>query len=594
MSRTEGTTRTSPGGHADLAFVNGAVYTVDAARSRAQAVAVRDGRIAAVGTDADVRQLVGPRTEIVDLDGRMLLPGFQDAHVHPPAGGLEMLQCNLSDAHTRADYEGLVAAYAADHPDRPWIQGGGWSMSAFPRGAPGKDVLDAIVADRPVALFSRDGHSVWVNSKALEVAGVDASTEDPPDGRIERDATGAPSGTLHEGACDLVQRLGPEPTPEEEREGLRVSQRYLHSLGITAWQDAIVGGHYDTLDLYRSFAASGELTARVVGALWWDRHRGREQVEELEAKRGAGTVGRFRATSVKIMQDGIVENFTAGCLDPYLDADGNPTEQRGLSQVDPVELKTIVSELDARGFQVHFHTIGDRAVREALDAIEAARSRNGPSDHRHHLAHIQLVHPDDVPRFRSLGAVANGQPLWACLESQMVELTIPFLGDERAAWQYPFGSLVRSGATLAFGSDWSVSSPDPLKEMHVAVNRRVRPEEIEYTGGDRRAVEEIFLPEERIDLETAIAAFTIGSAFVNHLDDETGSIEAGKLADLTVVDRDLFAHPADELSLARVDATFVEGAAVRTPRCPRRDRPGRYPAVAARPRPPPPSQRSRR
>jgi predicted amidohydrolase YtcJ len=562
MSRTEGTTRTSPGGHADLAFVNGAVYTVDAARSRAQAVAVRDGRIAAVGTDAHVRQLVGPRTEIVDLDGRMLLPGFQDAHVHPPAGGLEMLQCNLSDAHTRADYEGLVAAYAADHPDRPWIQGGGWSMSAFPRGAPGKDVLDAIVADRPVALFSRDGHSVWVNSKALEVAGVDASTEDPPDGRIERDATGAPSGTLHEGACDLVQRLGPEPTPEEEREGLRVSQRYLHSLGITAWQDAIVGGHYDTLDLYRSFAASGELTARVVGALWWDRHRGREQVEELEAKRGAGTVGRFRATSVKIMQDGIVENFTAGCLDPYLDADGNPTEQRGLSQVDPVELKTIVSELDARGFQVHFHTIGDRAVREALDAIEAARSRNGPSDHRHHLAHIQLVHPDDVPRFRSLGAVANGQPLWACLEPQMVELTIPFLGDERAAWQYPFGSLVRSGATLAFGSDWSVSSPDPLKEMHVAVNRRVRPEEIEYTGGDRRAVEEIFLPEERIDLETAIAAFTIGSAFVNHLDDETGSIEAGKLADLTVVDRDLFAHPADELSLARVDATFVEGAAV--------------------------------
>jgi predicted amidohydrolase YtcJ len=562
MSRTEGTTRTSSGGHADLAFVNGAVYTVDAARSRAQGVAVRDGRIAAVGTDANVRELVGPRTEIVDLDGRMLLPGFQDAHVHPPAGGLEMLQCNLSDAHTRADYEGLVAAYAADHPDRPWIQGGGWSMSAFPRGAPGKDVLDAIVADRPVALFSRDGHSVWVNSKALEVAGVDASTEDPPDGRIEHDATGAPSGTLHEGACDLVQRLAPEPTPEEEREGLRVAQRYLHSLGITAWQDAIVGGHYDTLDLYRSFAASGELTARVVGALWWDRHRGREQVEELEAKRGTGTAGRFRATSVKIMQDGIVENFTAGCLDPYLDADGNPTEQRGLSQVDPEELKTIVSELDARGFQIHFHTIGDRAVREALDAIEAARSRNGPSDHRHHLAHIQLVHPDDVPRFRSLGAVANGQPLWACLESQMVELTIPFLGEERAAWQYPFGSLVRSGATLAFGSDWSVSSPDPLKEMHVAVNRRVRPEEVEYTGGDRRAVEEVFLPEERIDLETAIAAFTIGSAFVNHLDDETGSIEVGKLADLTVVDRDLFAHPADELSLARVHATFVEGAVV--------------------------------
>ena len=547
---------------ADLAFVNGAVYRGAAARSRARAVAVRDGAIVAVGADDTIREQLDARTEVIDLRGRMLLPGFQDAHVHPPSGGLEMLRCDLNDVYTRPEYEEVIAAYAARHPDVPWILGGGWYMSAFPRGAPEKGPLDAIVPDRPVALFSRDGHSVWVNSRALEIAGITAGSPDPPDGRIERDAAGEPTGTLHEGACDLVTEHAPEPTPEELIEGLRTAQRYLHSLGITAWQDAIVGGPYDTLDTYRSFAGSGELTARVVGALWWDRHRGEEQIDELVAQRTASSVEPFRATSVKIMQDGIIENFTAGSLEPYLDEAGAPTSRSGLSMVEPEALKRHVTSLDRLGFQCHFHAIGDRAVRECLDAIETALEANGPNDHRHHIAHIQVVHPDDIPRFRRLRTVANAQPLWACLDSQMCDLTIPFLGAERASWQYPFGSLVRAGATLAFGSDWSVSSPDPLKEIHIAVNRRALPEALEESGGSRRAVEEVFLPEERLDLATAIAAFTIGSAYVNHLDDVTGSIEVGKEADLTVVDRDLFAHPPEEIASARVGATYVRGVPV--------------------------------
>jgi hypothetical protein len=547
---------------ADLAFVNGSVYTVDAVRSRAQAVAVKDGRIVAVGSDGDLGDHVGPKTDVIDLAGRMLLPGFQDAHVHPPSGGLEMLRCDLNNLYTPAEYVEAIAAYARSHPERTWILGGGWYMGAFPRGAPERGALDAVVADRPVCLSSRDGHSVWVNSRALEVAGVTADTPDPPDGRIERDDRGEPSGTLHEGAIGLVEDKAPAPTADDLLEGLRVAQRYLHSLGITAWQDAIVGGHYDTLDTYRSFASSGELTARVVGALWWDRHRGDEQIEELEAQRDRSFVGRFRATSVKIMQDGIIENFTAGSLKPYLDAAGRPTARTGLSFVDPEALKRHVTRLDASGFQVHFHTIGDRAVREALDAVEVARSANGPNDLRHHLAHIQVVHPDDVPRFVELGVVANGQPLWAVYDAQMCDLTIPFLGEERSAWQYPFASLVRSGAVLAFGSDWSVSSPDPLAEIQLAVNRQVPEEQIGEVGGSRRAVEEAFLPDERIDLATAIAAFTMGSAFVNHFDAETGSIEVGKDADVIVLDRDLFALPVDEISSARVEATFVEGRPV--------------------------------
>jgi predicted amidohydrolase YtcJ len=544
-------------GTVDLAFVNGRVATMDAARRWAGAVAVSQGGIVAVGTDADARELVGSQTEVIDLDGRMLVPGFQDAHVHPPSSGFEMLHCNLSEAYDVREYERIVSDYAVAHLEEPWVVGGGWSMDVFAGGNPPKDVLDRIVPDRPVFLMSRDGHSAWVNSRALEVAGVTRDTPDPADGWIVRDAAGEPAGAVHEGAFVLVERHIPEALPSEWVEGLLAAQRHLHALGITAWQDAIVGGSYPTLDAYRQVAASGELTARVVGALWWDRYRGIEQVEDLLDARERGRVGRFGATTVKIMQDGVIENFTAAVLEPYLDAEGRPTDNRGKSFVEAEELKGAVTRLDAEGFQVHVHAIGERAVREALDAFEAARATNGPNDHRHHIAHIQVVHPDDVPRFHELGVVANAQPLWAVNEGQMLHLTIPFLGPERSSWQYPFASLVRSGAMLAMGSDWSVSSANPLWEMHVAVNRTA-PSAYEYGGGTG----EPFLPHERIDLPTALAGFTINSAFVNHLDHLTGSIEVGKRADLAVLDRDLFAHPVEEIADASVMLTFVDGERV--------------------------------
>ncbi|HSL14986.1 MAG TPA: amidohydrolase [Actinomycetota bacterium] len=545
---------------ADVVFVNGSVYTVDAARRWTRAVAVRGGRIVAVGTDDDVRSLIGARTEVHDLRDRMLLPGFQDAHVHPPSGGVEMLQCDMNEAYSLPEYERIAAAYAASHPDEEWILGGGWSMDAFPNGTPDRAPLDRVLPDRPAFLPNRDGHTAWVNSRALEMAGITAETPDPPDGRIERDAQGRPTGALHEGAMTLVRKLTPPTTQEQWEEGLLAAQRYLHSLGITAWQDAIVGGSYETYEAYRALAGRGDLTARVVGALWWDRLRGAEQIAELVDKRERGDVGRFRATSVKIMQDGVVETFTAAVIEPYLDAGGRPTERYGMSFVDPEALKAYVTELDALGFQVHFHALAERAVRECLDALEAARAANGPNDLRHHLAHIQIVHPDDVPRFRRLGAVANAQPLWAMNEGQMRNLTIPFVGSERAGWQYPFASLHRAGATLAMGSDWGVSSPNPMWEIHVAVNRTSFPGYV-YADDDE-AVEQPFLPDERLDLPTAIAAFTVGSAFVNHLEDVTGSIEPGKLADLVVLDRNPFEHPREEIHRTRPLLTMVEGVPV--------------------------------
>jgi predicted amidohydrolase YtcJ len=549
----------SPTASADTVLVNGAVYTVDAARSWAQAVAITDGRITIVGTDDDVRQAVGSSTEVVDLAGRMLVPGFQDAHVHPVSGGLDMLQCNLHDLSTADEYLAAIRAYADTHPEVPWILGGGWSMDAFEGGTPTATALDRIVPDRPVYLPNRDGHGAWVNSLALKIGGVTRDTPDPADGRIERDAQGEPSGTLHEGAGDLVNIHAPEPSADDLAEGLRKGQEYLHSLGITAWQDAIVGtiSWSNNLDTYLRAATSGELTARVVGALWWDRHQGLEQIDALIDQRTRGVAGRFAATSVKIMQDGVCENFTAAVLSPYLDAHGAETDNRGISFVDPLLLRDVVTRLDAEGFQVHFHALAERAVREALDAIEAALQTNGPSDGRHHLAHLQVVHPDDIPRFRQLGAVANAQPLWAAHESQMDDLTIPFLGEPRWRWQYPFGSLVRSGASLAMGSDWSVSSPDPLEEIHVAVNRQM-PADYPHKVENR----EVFLPEERLDLATALAGFTMGSAYVNHLDSTTGSIEPGKFADLAVIDRNLFEHPVEEIASATVHQTYVEGERV--------------------------------
>ncbi|MFI9758770.1 amidohydrolase [Streptomyces sp. NPDC051963] len=536
--------------HADLLFTGGPVLTPEG--RTATAVAVTGDRITAVGHD-EVHDLAGPRTEVVDLAGRLLLPGFQDAHVHPVPAGLELTQCDLTGTRTADETVAAVRAYAAAHPEREWITGGGWSMEAFEGGTPTKGLLDAVVPDRPVYLPNRDHHGAWVNSRALALAGITRDTPDPADGRIERDASGEPSGTLQEGAMQLVGRLTPPATPADRKAALLHAQRHLHALGITAWQDALVGdflGMDDPSEAYLAAARDGSLTARVVGALWWDRERGAEQIPELVEKRAVLTHGRFRASTVKLMLDGVAETGTAALVDPYLDRCGCATANRGTSFIDRSQLPKYVAELDALGFQCHFHALGDRAVRDALDAVEAARAVNGPSDTRPHLAHLQIVQPVDVPRFARLGATANIQPLWAAHEPQMDELTIPFLGPERAAWQYPFGALLRSGARLAAGSDWPVSSPDPLEGIHVAVNR-VAP------GADTA----VFLPAERLALADALTAYTAGSAYVNHLDD-TGEVRPGALADLVVLDRDPFDGPVEAVAETHVAITYVGGARV--------------------------------
>jgi predicted amidohydrolase YtcJ len=537
---------------ADLVLTGGAVYTVDAARSWAQAVAIRAGRIVYVGSDAGVRPFVGGKTRVIPLAGRMLLPGFQDGHVHPMVSGIELTQCDLSGSATREAVLARVAACAREMPG-DWLVGGGWQLPFFPAGNPGKELLDEIAPDRPAYLMAADGHSAWVNSRALALAGIDAKRVDPPNGRIERDPrTGDPTGTLRESAMELVARLLPQPTPEDLAAGWRRSVAYLTKLGITAAQEAAASRA--ALEAYRAADARGELGLRIVVAL--DTARIADELgidptkdptalaDALAALRSEFAGGRLHPTAAKIFADGVIEARTAAMLEPYLDRPGD----RGTPNLPPAALNALVAALVRKEFSLHIHAIGDAAVRISLDALEAAGARRGAGGPRHQLALLEVIHPSDLPRFRTLGVVANFQPLWAWADPYITELTLPALSPEAARWIYPIGSLERAGAMIAFGSDWSVSSPDPLAGIQVAVTRR-----------DVDTPSEAFLPDQAIRLDTAIAAYTIGAAFALGLDEDTGSIEVGKLADLVVLSDDLFALPPERIATARVLLTLLDG-----------------------------------
>jgi predicted amidohydrolase YtcJ len=441
------------------------------------------------------------------------------------------------------------------------IAGAGWYGDAFPDGFPTRHDIDSVVADRPVVLTSHDFHGAWVNSRALEKAGIDSRTTDPAGGRIIRDHTGAPTGMLMERGGDRVNDLIPAVTPEFMRRALLEAQRRLHSVGVTGWQDAAVGADFfgmtDNFTTYVDADAAGELTARVVGALWWEAERGVEQLDELCARRNLTGHSRFTAGMVKVMQDGICENCTAAMLAPYRAVADHKT-LRGLSFIEPEELRKITALLAGNRFGIHMHAVGDRAVRECLDALGHAIGEHPGFDGRHQIAHLDVVDPQDIPRFARLGVIANIQALWARRDTEIVERKLPLLGPEREPWHFPFASIERHGATLAMGSDWPVTDPNPLWAIHTAVHRT-------GTRADPHAIGDgVFdtplQPQERISLRTAISAYTAGSAFANHADALTGSIEAGKQADLVALDRDIFT--AEDIGQVRPVLTMVGGDTV--------------------------------
>lgn len=531
---------------ADLLLTGAAVYTMDPARSWAEAVAVRDGRIVFVGTARDAQAWRGPRTSVVELPGRMVLPGFHDAHVHPVSGGVELAQCNLNDLATaEAVIEKVRQCAAALGPDE-WVAGGGYGLPVFPGGLARKEPLDAVTGGRPAYLTSADGHSAWVSTKALAIAGVDSSTRDPENGRIERDDKGEPVGTLRESATSLVGRHVPRPSPALRLEGLRRAIARLNRAGVTAVQEA--DASRALVETYRDAERSQALTVRATVALATDPSRGPEQVDDLARLRTEFASARVRPVAAKIFADGVIEGRTAAMLEPYLDRPGF----RGEPNLSRDKLTALVRRLAAAGFNVHVHAIGDRAIRETLDAMEAAQPEAAGRDLRFQIAHLQLIRPEDVPRFRRLGVIANFQPLWAYADSYMKDLTWPALRRELWSFLYPMRSVVRSGAVVAFGSDWSVSSLVPLEGIQVAVTRQSPDEQ----------PSEVMQPDEVMDLPQALAAYTIGAAYAMGLEKETGSIEVGKRADLIVLEKNVFEVPARQLGQTRVLLTLLDGKPV--------------------------------
>jgi predicted amidohydrolase YtcJ len=537
-------------GPADLVLSGGMVYTVDGPRTTAEAVAIKNGRIAFVGSAREAKAWVGPRTEVVSLEGRMLLPGFQDAHVHPLDSGLEASQCTLKDlpVGTAPRDAALVRIRQCQAEMKgDWLIGSGWELPWFSVGQPTRGALDAIVSDRPALFWAADGHSAWVNSKALAALGVDRATPDPVGGRIERDADGAATGLLREAGALIAARV-PKPSPEQRIAAVARAAKLLSALGVTAVHEA--NTDRDGLVAYREAERRGLLSLRVAAAVGFDPAAGTAKVAEIAQWRDEFHTARLHVSGAKIFADGVIESHTALMLAPYADRPGDS----GPPPFTPEALTAAVAALDAAGLGIHVHAIGDGAIRGALAAFATVRA-TGRHAGRFQLAHLEVIEPEDVPRFRELGVIANFQPLWAYADSYVRDLTWPVLGAERSQRLYPIGDVVRSGATVAFGSDWSVSSPNPLLGIKVALTR-LAPEPVPD------APLQPLLPEQAITLPEALAAYTIGSAYANGLERETGSIEVGKAADLVMLSDDLFALPAARFSDVRVLMTLVDGQPV--------------------------------
>jgi hypothetical protein len=542
---------------AELVFRNGNIYTVDAARPTATSLAVRGGRIEAIGSDQDTAALVGPKTRVIDLQGRLVLPAFHDAHTHPVWGGLSHSRCPLYEGNSPADYQRIIARCATDEPGTGWLYGVGWRDGLFtPEGVPDKKLLDEILPDRPAAFASVGGHSLWVNSKGLEAAGITRNTADPPNGRIDRDAKGEAIGGLQEAAVEMVLSKVPPPSDKARENALIYARDQFNALGIVGWHDALVPISGDepgqaippgVPQTYASLARKGGLKGYATLALGWDRNRGIEQIPDLVAAAERLSAAGVDAKAVKFLLDGVPVQRTAALIEPYADKHGF----RGQLQIDQAVLEQAVVELDAKGFQLHMHTIGDGAVRAAMNAFAKARERNGARERRNLISHDNLISDADLKRAADLGVVAVFQPLWASLDEYM-QLVAVRVGSARMTHMYPVASLMRAGGKVAYGSDWPVASANPFEGIEVALTRR----HPGATEGERLS------PTERITLPDAIRNYTLNSAYALKVDDRSGSLTVGKSADLVVVDRDVFKIPENEIGKTRVLVTLFSGEVV--------------------------------
>lgn len=541
---------------ADLLVLHARIYTVNASQPWAEALAIRDGKIISVGSNKEVEAYRGPATRTVDANGHLVLPGFTDCHIHFLEGAFVLHQIHLDDATTVAEIQRRVKTYADAHPDEPWVLGRGWFYPVFaPSALPDKKLLDSILPERPVYLTSYDGHTWWANSKALAAAGITRDTPDPPGGVIVRDPkTGEPTGVLKEDAADaLVERAIPPAPREEKRQAIRAALKEANRVGLvrvhTAGGVGMTIGDLQNADVYDELRRSGELTLRFYMAYRPDPPRvTAAQISEMEAARKKYHDDWIAAGSVKFFLDGVIETHTAAMLAPYSD---DPS-QSGSLQWDPALYKEAVAELDRRGFQLFTHAIGDRAIRLALDAYEEAQRTNHTPDARHRVEHIEDVSAADIPRFGKLGVIASMQPLHAYPDDDTLKVWAGNIGPERVQRAWAWRSIENAGGHLAFGSDWPVVTLNPWPGVQNAVTRQT-------VAGDPPGG---FIPRERLSLEDTIKAYTLGAAYAGHREMTEGSLEPGKVADLIVIQPDLFKIEPSEISKTQVLLTMVGGKVV--------------------------------
>ncbi|HEV8700507.1 MAG TPA: amidohydrolase [Candidatus Polarisedimenticolia bacterium] len=541
-----------PEAPADLLIVGGRVFTVEPGRPWAEAVAVRGDRIVKVGTEAEVRTLKGPNTREYDATGGVVLPGINDSHTHFLDGSLGLDQVDLTGATTLPEIQEKVRQFAAGHPDEPWILGTGWLYSSFPGRFPKRGELDAAEAVRPVFLYSYDGHSAWCNSAALKAAGITATTPqlEKSQGEIVKDPkSGAPTGTLKEGATSLVERVVPKPSHEKKKAALVQGMRRANSLGVTSVQNC--SGGQDEIDLYAELQREGLITVRTSTAFTMPdtpEELTDSLVATIEAARQAHQDHFVRAGTVKFFADGVIESNTAAMLAPY----SNDPSTRGAARYDPARLETMVDRMDAKGFQIYIHAIGDRGVRMSLDALENAMRARPGRDRRHRLEHIETIDAADIPRFGALGIIVSMQPYHAYPEPNLLSVWAANIGPERVERAFAWNAIARAGGRLVFGSDWPVVTIDPLIGIHNAVLRQ-------NTDGTPAGG---WVPAQRVTLDEAIAAYTLNGAYGSFEEDAKGSIKEGKLADLALFSPDLFKVPAADIHKSRVILTVFNGREV--------------------------------
>ncbi|MBX2870811.1 MAG: amidohydrolase [Saprospiraceae bacterium] len=530
---------------ADVLLTNGQIYTMAAARNKVQALAIKEDQIIFTGSDQSAQAFLGPTTKLIDLQNRMVLPGFTDAHIHPISGGTRLMNCDLTDLRTAEEVLKKLNSYVSTHPEKEWIIGGGLWLPAIENGQPSAKTLDKIVQDKPVYITSADGHSAWVNSKALEIGGVTANTEDPNNGVIERFADGSPIGTLRESAMSLVSKHIPPTSAAEQIAALHKAQNLAHQYGITAWIDASVGAA--GIEAYLALEEAGELQLDIDVSITARVTKAAKALPDILAlyEKYQPQSQNIQMKSAKIFIDGVVEGKTAALFENYVGE-----SHKGLAYLGQQPYNEMIAAFDKAGIQVHVHACGDKGVHMTLNAFEYARQQNKVRDARHHIVHMQLMHPDDIDRFRQLDVIANIQPLWATPEDTYIsELTIPVVGPERTEWIYPFGAIAESGAVIAHGSDWPVTTMNPFHAIQVAVTRR-GPDEIERPA---------WTPQHLMDLYTVLNGYTQGGAFLMHREDSSGSLAAGKKANLMILNQDLFAIPKTAIHKTEVLLTFYQG-----------------------------------